>query len=102
MKEIANSNPSRTGAVSNFRPEFIALPARGGDACCNLSRSAWYEMEARGLIQLIRIRKPGCTRGRTLLPCAAAVALLRRLGAQTAKADQKSSNSKAHSAAARL
>lgn len=72
--------------ASNFRPEYLHLPAIGGDPICGLSRSSWYDLEARGLIRLVRVRKPGAQRGRTLLPVPQAIALVKRLGAQAAKA----------------
>jgi hypothetical protein len=68
-------------SASVSRPEFIPLPARGGDPVCNLSRSFWLDAEARGMIRLVRLRKPGRVRGRTLLPVADAIAFVRKLGA---------------------
>jgi hypothetical protein len=58
------------------------LPARGGDPVVGLSRSFWYSAERDGLIRLVRIRRRGVSRGRTLLPVDAAVALIRRLDAE--------------------
>lgn len=62
------------------RPEFVPLPALGGDPVCGLSRSWWYAAERDGLIRLIRLRRNGNIRGRTLLPVMKAVALVLKLG----------------------
>lgn len=56
--------------------EFVALPARGGDPVCGLSRSWWYATERAGRIQLVRLKQPGNIRGRVLLPVRKAVALI--------------------------
>lgn len=70
-------------AATSARPEFVPLPARGGDSVCNLSRSWWYQAEAEGLIRLVRLRKKGALRGRVLLPVDKAIALIENLGART-------------------
>lgn len=69
---------------ASVRPEFVPLPARGGDAVCNLSRSWWYGAESNGLIRLVRLRKKGALRGRVLLPVEEAVELIRKLGSEAA------------------
>lgn len=62
------------------QPAFVALPARGGDPVCGLSRSWWYGAERAGLIRLARIRAPGNVRaGRVLLPVDRAVSLVQKL-----------------------
>ena len=61
-------------------PEFVALPGRGGDPICGLSRSWWYGAERAGQIRLVRLRKPGQTRGRVLLPVREAIAVVQRIG----------------------
>jgi hypothetical protein len=67
-------------SASVSRPEFIPLPARGGDSVCGLSRSFWLDAEARGMIRLVRLKKPGRVRGRVLLPVGDAIAFVRKLG----------------------
>jgi len=79
-----SSRGTSSQATTSARPEFVTLPARGGDAVCNLSRSWWYAAEADGLIRLGRLRKKGGLRGRVLLPVDRAVALIESLGAQAA------------------
>jgi hypothetical protein len=49
-------------------PEYIRLPVRGHDPFFGLSRSMWYELENRGVIRMVRIRKPGRVRGIVLIP----------------------------------
>ena len=67
------------------RPEFFALPSRGGDPYFGLSRSLYYDLERQGLLHLVRLRKPGNQRGRVLVPYAAVHALLDRLNHQEPK-----------------
>jgi hypothetical protein len=62
------------------KPTFVALPSKGGDEHFNLSRSNWLDLEKRGLIRLVRLKKPGCIRGRVLIPYTDAEAALRKLG----------------------
>lgn len=72
--------PVRAAAIdAKFQPEFVAIPTVGGDPVTGLSRSYWYDLEARGLIRLVRIRKPGNVKARVLLPVAAAIAVVRKL-----------------------
>lgn len=80
--------PLTTAALTSAsvsRPEFIPLPARGGDAVCNLSRSFWLDAEARGMIRLVRLRKPGRVRGRVLLPVNEAISFVRKLNTGSAE-----------------
>ncbi|MDR1011572.1 MAG: hypothetical protein LBM04_10715 [Opitutaceae bacterium] len=65
------------------KPTFVSLPTKGGDEHFNLSRSNWLDLEKRGLIRLVRLKKPGCIRGRVLIPFADAEAALRKLGGLT-------------------
>jgi hypothetical protein len=69
-------------------PEFIPLPAcaRGKDSVFNLSRSFWFRAEKKGLIQFVRLRMPGCQRGRVLIPVDKARAMIRDLGEKSAAA----------------
>ncbi len=52
-----------------LRPETFRLPKPGtGDPYFGLSRSFYYQAEARGWLNLIRIRDKGKDRGVTLIP----------------------------------
>lgn len=84
---IAAADAARSQSA---HPEFVTLPAIGGDPVTGLSRSFWYKAESDGLIQLTRVRLPGRLRGRTLLPIPQAIALLKRLGEDTKASDSKS------------
>lgn len=53
---------------------------RGHDPFFGLGRSSYYDLEKRGLIKLVRIRKPGQVRGKVLIPYAETSAALRKLG----------------------
>lgn len=75
-----------TLANGKISPEFVALPGRGGDPICGLSRSWWYGAERDGQIRLVRLRKPGQTRGRVLLPVREAIAVVQRIGDAAKKA----------------
>jgi hypothetical protein len=66
-------------ASTQIRPEFFALPPRGGDAYFGLSRSTYYDLERAGLLRLVRLRKPGNLRGKVLVPYDDVRALLSRL-----------------------
>ena len=78
--------------AQRFLPEFVRIPTVGAESITGLSRSWWMDAEARGLIRLHRIRKPGgkCKPGQTkskatvLLPVAAAIALVNRLATEDA------------------
>jgi len=51
------------------RPEYYRLPKPGhADPFFSLSRSYYYQLEARGLLKLVRIRDKGKERGVTLIP----------------------------------
>lgn len=69
---LAAKHPAQTPQ----QPEFIPLPAKGGDVMFGLSRSFWYNLERAGLLQLTRFRRPGCIRGRVMLPVPQARAAL--------------------------
>jgi hypothetical protein len=66
-----------------LRPEFIPLPQRGHDPYFGISRSSYYDLERRGIIRLVRLRKPGQIRGKVLIPFAETAAALRKLGTHT-------------------
>ena len=51
------------------RPEFFRLPKPGvSDPFFGLSRSFYYQMEARGWLKLVRICAEGKERGVTMIP----------------------------------
>ena len=70
---------------SNLTPEFIPMPSRGGDPLFSLSRSAWYNLEVAGLIQFVRVRRPGQVRGKVLIPVAKAREVIAGLAERAAK-----------------
>jgi len=62
-------NPTVTATtLTATAPELLPIPPKGGDRIFSLSRSSWYSLEKLGVVQLIRIRKPGNLRGRVLIP----------------------------------
>lgn len=62
-------DPIEAGGPIRIKPEFFRLPKAGErDPHFGLSRSFYYEVEARGLLKLVRIRKRGHLRGVTLIP----------------------------------
>lgn len=75
----AAQSPAAIQSAQNTQPEFVPLPAKGGDVVFGLSRSFWYKVERAGLLQLRRIRRPGCRRGRALLPVPQARAALEKM-----------------------
>jgi hypothetical protein len=68
--------------ANTSRPEFFSLPAKGRDPYFSLSRSAYYDLERRGLLRFRRLRKPGNIRGRVLISYDEMRALVDRLGVQ--------------------
>lgn len=72
-------SPAAFQSAQNTQLEFVPLPAKGGDIVFGLSRSFWYKVERAGLLQLRRIRRPGCLRGRALLPVPEARAALEKM-----------------------
>ena len=75
---------SNTGVshVETSKPVYFRLPEIGR-RCPHfgLSRAGYYELESRGLIKLKRIKKPGASRGTTLVDFAAVAEYLAKLGA---------------------
>ena len=60
------------------RPEFYRLPkGSGGDPFFQLTRTFYYEGEARGYWRLVRIRDRGKLRGITLVSYDAVAAFVR-------------------------
>jgi hypothetical protein len=80
MQDIKNLVPSGSSVTS--RPEFFPLPQRGQDPHFGLGRSTYYDLEKRGLLRLVRLRKPGNVRGRVLVPYVDALAAVRKLSGQ--------------------
>lgn len=72
----ASASPATT---STTPPEFFPLPSRGPDRYFGLGRSSYYDLERRGLLRLVRLRKPGNIRGKVLVDYVATAALIRRL-----------------------
>jgi hypothetical protein len=73
-------NSTNTGAttpsISSFEPVTFRLPACGGDPHFGLTKSFYYGLEAKGLIELLRLRGKGKKRGVTLVPFQAVKALI--------------------------
>ena len=84
----ANTNPAdpRNPAPAKVPPEFFSLPSRGLDPHFAISRSGYYDLEARGFLQLVRLRKPGNVRGKVLVPYAKALTAIRALAERNDKA----------------
>lgn len=78
MHEMANEIRAslRANGAVNSAPEFFPLPQRGTDPHFGLGRSTYYDLEKRGMLQLIRVRKPGNIRGKVLVPYAETAAML--------------------------
>lgn len=53
---------------SPIEPVTFRLPACGGDPYFGLTKSYYYQLEGRGLIELLRLRGKGKKRGVTLVP----------------------------------
>jgi hypothetical protein len=65
------------------RPELFPIPRKGFDPFFSQSRTAIYDLERRGLLRLVRITKPGKSRGRTFVNYAEIAAVMKRLAAQS-------------------
>lgn len=70
---------SPTPQSARIPPEFFPIPQRGSDPFFGLGRSSYYDLERRGLLRLVRVRKPGQVRGKVLVPFADTAACLRKL-----------------------
>jgi hypothetical protein len=62
---------------------FRVPPPGQSDPFFNLRRSWYYGSEARGEIELIRLKSPGCKRGVTLVPYADVLNLVNAAKAKT-------------------
>lgn len=67
-------------ASATQAPEFFRLPSRGPDPFFGLSRGYYYELERDGLLQMVRLRRPGTKRGVLLVPYAQTLQLVRKGG----------------------
>lgn len=70
---------------AKFTPECFPLPQRGQDPHFGLGRSFYYDLERRGLLRLVRLRKPGNLRGKVLVPYADMLAAVRKLSLTSTK-----------------
>ncbi len=87
MKSIQSTEPDGSSSAK-FTPEFFPLPQRGQDPFFGLGRSSYYDLEKRGLLRLVRLRKPGNIRGKVLIPYADALAALRKLSSMDTKSGE--------------
>lgn len=81
--QLVHSETARTPLPYSVAPEFFPLPQRAHDPYFGLGRSNYYDLERRGLLRLIRVRKPGNIRGKVLVPFAETSALIRRLAGES-------------------
>lgn len=81
--QSAHSEAAEAARPYNVAPEFFPLPQRGHDPYLGLGRSTYYDFEKRGLLRLVRVRKPGNLLGKVLVPYAEASALIRSLAAES-------------------
>lgn len=77
---LRTTEPVRT-STGTHTPEFFRLPARGLDPHFGLSRSFYYSLERDGLIQMVRLRRPGAIRGALLVPYASVKAVIGKAAA---------------------
>ncbi len=63
---VPTSSADSSTAVSH--PVSFRLPVRGVDPHFGLTRSYYYQLEAEGRLELIRLRSKGKSRGVTLVP----------------------------------
>lgn len=90
MKSPCSSTPAAP-------PAFFPLPPRGQDPHFGLGRSSYYELEAAGLLTLVRVRKPGNVRGRVLVPYARMTKLMQRYAAESEiSAKRKAAHRRGH------
>jgi hypothetical protein len=75
--DTSSKTPAYVSALG--KPELFPLPQRGQDPHFGLGRSTYYDLERRGILRLVRLRKPGNLRGKVLVPYNAALAAIQRL-----------------------
>lgn len=89
MSTTTRKQPSpervNTPSATIHRPEFFSLPSVGRDPYFGFSRSAYYNFEKDGLLELTRVRRKGCQIGRVFVAYEKMACMMRRLGAQAAK-----------------
>ena len=77
MKNKTLQASERTSPLNSpTEPVTFRLPACGGDPYFGLTKSYYYGLEAKGLIELLRLRGKGKKRGVTLVPFHAVKALV--------------------------
>ena len=81
--QTVSINSAPTSQIRAYLPEFVTLKSAGGDPVTGMSRSWWYSAERDGLINLVRIRRPGMIKARVLLPVPQALELVRRLSSSS-------------------
>ncbi len=73
---------SRPGTrATRVPPVFFPIPQRGPDPHFGLARSSYYDLERRGLLRLVRLRKPGNLRGKVLIRYADVADVVNRIAA---------------------
>jgi len=77
--EIAEAISNQFQAVGPVPPEFFPLPRKGPDPHFGLGRSTYYDMEKRGVLMLVRLRKAGNRRGKVLVPYQKTLAAIRKI-----------------------
>lgn len=75
--EIAEAISSQFRTVGPVPPEFFPLPQRG--PAFWPEAVTYYDMEKRGVLMLVRLRKARNQRGRVLVPYQKALAAIRKL-----------------------
>jgi hypothetical protein len=93
MNHTSNSTTASPAFARNLTvvqatPELFPLPQRGRDPYLCLGRSWYYDAERRGLLKLVRVRKPGNIRGKVFVPYYAARELMHRLSGYSSDASQ--------------
>lgn len=80
---------SHVREATSSRPEFFRLPRTGGDPYFGLTRPHYYELEKLGKLKLTRLRKPGTSKGVTLVPYAAVLRMLTAASSAQSSATEK-------------
>lgn len=76
---MTTTNQTHTNVErTTTQPVCFPLPSRGGDPHFGLSRSYYYGLEKSGLIRMKRLRMPGRTRSRVLVPFKDALDLIQK------------------------
>lgn len=83
--EQSKKQPAPIAPAVAITPEFFPVPKRGVDPHFGIGRGSYYDLEKRGLLRLVRIRKPGNILGKVLVPYAETAALIRSFASKSAK-----------------